>query len=59
MTFGDVVKKSFKKMKVITLSTGFCTLLTSAIVKVLLNLIQQVVLKNGTKSRNASLYDNI
>lgn len=47
LTFRDVLtrgKKSLKKIKVITLSTGFCTLVTSVIVKVLLKLMQQVAL---------------
>ena len=47
LTFRDVLtrgKKSLKKIKVITLSTGFCTLVTSVIVKVLLKLMQQVTL---------------
>ena len=40
-----VVKMVVKKIKFITASIGFCTLLTSATVKVLFKLMQQVILK--------------
>ena len=43
--YSTLGQNGFKKIKLITINIGFCTLFTSVIVKVLFKLMQQVVLR--------------